>query len=74
MKRTFRGSKSSVYKHLVTNPDCCNTYNDSCFSVLCRGRHGHDLYLKVLESIFQRLLKPDLCVQKDSVITLTLFK
>ena len=42
--------------------------------VLCRSRHGYLLQLKVLEAICQRIHKPDLCVQKDSIITLELFK
>ena len=35
--RRFRGSKSSVYNHLLASPDCCNSYSDSSFTVLCRG-------------------------------------
>ena len=72
--RRFRGSKSSVYNHLLASPDCCNSYSDSSFTVLCRGRHGYGLQLKVLEAICQRLYKPNLCVQKDSIIGLKLFK
>ena len=70
--RRFRGSKSSVYNHLLANPDCCNSYSDS--SCIVRGRHGYGLQLKVLEAICQRLYKPNLCVQKDSIIGLKLFK
>ena len=66
-------NKSSVYNHLVSSTDCC-TYSDSCFSVLCRARHGYLLQLQVLEAVCQRIHKPNLCVQKDSVITLKLFK
>ena len=40
--RRFRGSKFSVYNHLLASPDCCNSYSDSSFTVLCRGRHGMD--------------------------------
>ena len=72
--RRFRGSKSSVYNHLLASPDCCGAYSDSSFTVLCRGRHGYGLQLKVLEAIYQRLYKPNLCVQKDSIIGLKLFK
>ena len=57
--RRFRGSKSSVYNHLLASPDCCNSYSDSSFTVLCRGRHGYGLQLKVLEAIYQRLYKPN---------------
>ena len=49
--RRFRGSKSSVYNHLLASPDCCGAYSDSSFTVLCRGRHGYGLQLKVLEAI-----------------------
>ena len=72
--RRFRGSKSSVYNHLLASPDCCNSYSDSSFTVLCRGRHGYGLQLKVLEAIYQRLYKPNLCVQKYSIFGLKLFK
>ena len=67
-------NKSSVYNHLVSSTDCCRTYSDSCFSVLCRARHGYLLQLQVLEAVCKRIHKPNLCVQKDSVITLKLFK
>ena len=53
--RRFRGSKSSVYNHLLASPDCCNSYSDSSFTVLCRGCHGYGLQLKVLGAIYQRL-------------------
>ena len=65
--RWFRGSKSSVYNHLLASPHCCN-------SVFGRGRHCYGLQLKVLEAIYQRLYKPNFCVQKDSIIGLKLFK
>ena len=72
--RPSRNNKPSVYNHLVSSTDCCRTYSDSCFSVLCRARHGYLLQLQVLEAVCQRIHKPNLCVQKDSVITLKLFK
>ena len=62
--------KSSVYNHLVSSTDCCRTYSDSCFSVLCRARHGYLLQLQVLEAVCQRIHKPNLCVQKDTVMLL----
>ena len=55
--RRFRGSKSSVYNYLLASPDCCNSYADSSFTILCRGRHGYGLQLKVLKAIYQRLYK-----------------
>ena len=53
--------------------DCCKVYSDSSFSVLCRARHGYKLQLSVLEAVCQRIHKPNLCVQKDSIIRLKLF-
>ena len=74
-ERVFSSRKSSVYmyKHLVSRPDCCKVYSDSSFSVLCRARHGYKLQLSVLEAVCQRIHKPNLCVQKDSIIRLKLF-
>ena len=72
-ERVFSSRKSSVYKHLVSRPDCCKAYSDSSFSVLCRARHGYKLQLSVLEAVCQRIHKPNLCVQKDSIIRLKLF-
>ena len=45
--RTLCGSKSSGYSYLVSSPDCCRTYSDSCFSVLYCARHGYPLQLNV---------------------------
>ena len=72
--RSSRNNKSPVYNHLFSSTDCCRTYSDSCFSVLCRARHGYLLQLHVLEAVCQRIHKPNLCVQKDRVITLKMFK
>ena len=63
-----------MYNHLLASPDCCNSYSDSSFTLLRRGRHGYGLQLNILEAICQRLYKPNLCVQKDSIIGLKLFK
>ena len=65
--------KSAVYRHLVGHPDCCHSYSDFSFTVLCRASHTHIMQLKVLEAIFIHLYKPVLCVQKESVITLKFF-
>ena len=32
--RRFRGSKSSVYNHLLASPDCCGAYSDSSFIII----------------------------------------
>ena len=31
-------SKSAIYKHLVSSPDCRKLFDDSWFSVICRAR------------------------------------
>ena len=72
-ERVFSSRKSSVYKHLVSRPDCCKVYSDSSFSVLCSARHGYKLQFSVLEAVCQRIHKPNLCVQKDSIIRLKFF-
>ena len=42
-----------------------------CFSVLSRGRSS--LHLAVLEALYIRKLDPELCVQKENVLSLQLF-
>ena len=64
---------TSILNEVVSRPDRCKVYSDSSFSVLCRARHGYKLQLNVLEAVCQRIHKPNLCVQKDSIIRLKLF-
>eukprot|EP00117_Sycon_ciliatum_P031548 scpid109334/ scgid24656/ len=71
--RNFRSRTSSVYSHLAASPDCYNSYSDSCFTVLCRGRHGDGLRLNMLGATCQRLCGPGLCVQGGGVVALGLF-
>ena len=63
--------KSAVYLHLLSRPDCLSVYDDSHFSVLCRARYVQQL--KVLEAVCIRMHKPDLCKQKEHVVTLRFF-
>ena len=65
--------ESLLYNHLVSRPECCQVYSDSCVSVLCRARHGYQLQVNVSEAVFQRIHKPDqrLCGQKENNVFLT---
>ena len=63
---------SAIARHLSLNKEWSKAYCDDCFSVLSRARsHRH---LKVLESVYIRVQRPDLCVQKETVKPLLLFK
>ena len=65
-------SKSAIYKHLVSSPDCRKLFDDSWFSVICRARFFKQL--QVLEAVYIRTRDPVLCKQKENVVALTLFK
>ena len=67
------GKKSAVHWHLAGHLDCCHSYSDSSFPVLCCAGHTHIMWRNVVEAIFMHVYKPVLCVQKESVITLELF-
>ena len=69
-------SSSSVYqsaigKHLSLNVECAKLYSDDCFSVLSRARSRKHLEL---ESVYIHVQHPDLCVQKQFVTPLHLFR
>ena len=63
---------SAIAKHLAASPLCLSLYSDSCFSVVARGRNKR--HLAVLEAVHISLRKPSLCVQKNSVMALKLFR
>ena len=65
-------SKSAIYRHLVSSPDCRKLFDDSWFSVICRARFFKQL--QVLEAVYIRTRDPVLCKQKENVVALTLFK
>ena len=62
---------SAIGKHLLDNSAFSIAYTDSSFSVLCRAHTFTEL--KVLEAVYIQILKPNLCIQKESVTTLSLF-
>ena len=61
---------SAITKHLKDNPGCVHTNIRDNFTVLAKGRHQE--HLNVLEAIFIRQRRPQLCLQKDHAHTLTL--
>ena len=65
--------KTAVYGHVEGHPDCCQSYSDSSFTMLCLASHTRIMQLNVLEAIFIHLHKPALCALKESVVTLKLF-
>ena len=65
-------SKSAIYKHLVSSPDCRKLFDDSWFSVICHARFFKQL--QGLEAVYIRTRDPVLCKQKENVVALTLFK
>ena len=62
---------SSIKRHLSGSANCRELYSDDVFSVLTRGRSK--LNLAVLEALYIRKLDPELCVQKENVLSLQLF-
>ena len=49
--------KSAVYRHLVGHPNCCHSYSDSSFTVLCRVSHTHIMQLKVFRGNLHSLVQ-----------------
>ena len=60
------GGCSVEVSHLVSNPDCYKVH--SSFSVLCGACHDYKLQLQVSEAVCQCIHRPNMCVQKDSII------
>ena len=61
---------SSIKRHLSGSASCRKLYSDDIFSILTRGRSK--LHLAVLEALYIRKLDPELCVQKENVLSLQL--
>ena len=71
---TLNGAKnrtSSIKQHLSARTNCRELYSDNVFSILSRGRCA--LHLAVLEVLYICKLDPELCVQKENVLSLQLF-
>ena len=65
------GYQSSVARHLVQHDLCARAYDDTSFRVLSYARSKH--HLEIMEAMYIRSRKPELCTQKQSVTTLRLF-
>ena len=61
---------SAIGQHLLNNKKCAAHYDDNQFSILAKGRTL--FHLSTLEATFIKMLKPELCRQKDFVYTLKL--
>ena len=71
----LKKSDSGITRHLKTSPPCLEAIRArplDRFSVLAKARNSS--HLGVLEAMFIRTLKPELCAQKDFVRSLVLFK
>ena len=64
--------QSAIAKHLLLNVEYAKLHSGDCFSVLSRARSRK--YLEVLESVYIHVQCPDLCVQKQFVTLLHLFR
>ena len=65
---------SAIILHLLSNPVCRESYDDSWFSVVRSASSFRQF--KVLEAVYIRIRDPNLCKQKrkKNVTTLTLFQ
>ena len=71
-KSSGQGNGTSAVKcHLSGSASCREWYSDDVFSVLSGGRSL--LHLAVLEALYIHKLDPELCVQKEKVLSLQLF-
>ena len=70
-KVTELSDRTSSTKRHLSGSASCRKYSDDIFSILTRGRSK--LHLAVLEALYIRKLDPELCVQKENVLSLQLF-
>ena len=62
--------ESSIASHLFEHLECRDVYSDDCFSIVSRVRSAS--LLNVLEAVYIRIRKPNLCKQKQIKFTLRL--
>ena len=55
-------SSLAIAVHLLNNFDCAKNYRDINFSIISKPRSEY--HLSVLESLFLKTLKPNLCKQQ----------
>ena len=66
--RNSNNQQWAIMSDLLVSDSCRELYRDDVFSVLARDRSV--LHLSVLEVLYTRKLSPELCVQKDNVLSL----
>ena len=69
----FQSNHTSILamgQRLLSNEKCASYYNDNQFSILAKGRKL--FHLSTLEATLIKMLKPELCRQKEFVYTLKL--
>ena len=70
-KTKTKSSTSSIGQHLLDNVECLESYHLSMFQIVRRARCKSSLH--ILEPLYIKLMKPDLCKQLQFVRTLSLF-
>ena len=63
-------NQTAVHRHVLSSEECRLSYRDSDFTVVCRARSLK--HLEILEAVHIGLSHPSLCVQKSSVVSLSL--
>ena len=61
----------AIGQHLITNPECVETYTDDNFRIIGQARSL--FHLGVLESGYIKTQNPVLCRQKEFVFSLKFF-
>ena len=62
---------SAIHQHLLSNPSCLSGFTYDRFSILISARSAFQL--SVLEALYIKQLKPELCRQKEFVYKLRLW-
>ena len=65
-------SESAIGQYLLDNPICAKNYSDEKFAILLFGRLP--FRLSVLEAVYIKSCKPNLCRQKEFVYNLKLLR
>ena len=69
-KRLSKDPTSAIGEHLVTNAQCLDEIDADCFSIICKAHTSNILH--VLEVLYIKHLKPNLCKQMKFVKCLDL--
>jgi len=61
---------SSIGEHLISNPNCANSFSVDWFSV--ESKSHSFFHLKILETLYILTSKPSLCKQKEGLLGLNI--